>query len=386
MKQSQPYRVLQVTAALHEGGVEQGTTDLACYLSQHGYNSWVASAGGSKVAELEAANIPHIQLPLTYRNPFIICYNAWNIWRLLRQQHFQLVHARSRAPAWASWLAYQLYNLTNPQTPVVFLTSWHGTHGHSTAFKRFYNGIMHRGKKVIAISTFIKQHILAHYPVPEAKITVIPRGADPKLFAPTAANTQALRQELGLDATTPVLLLVGRFTRWKGQLIALKALAQLTDLPWVLLLAGGADKKQTYRTQVAATIAEHNLTDRVHLLGSRTDTPALYSLANLALSTSTNPEAFGRVAVEAQMSGTPIIATAHGGSLETVQNGVTGWLIPPGDADALASCLRDALTQPEKLAKMGTAARNWAMGHYTTQQTCQAEEAVYRSLLEKQDQ
>jgi glycosyltransferase involved in cell wall biosynthesis len=368
---------LQVCPALAEGGVERSTVDMALFLKKKGIVPHVASAGGTLTAELTEAGLPHHCLPLHRKNPLTLLLNAGRLARLIRQNHIRLVHARSRAPAWSAWLACKI-------TGVPFITTFHGTYGLKGPGKKFYNAVMTWGLYTIANSTFIRDHILAHYRADPARLLVAPRGYNARIFDPntiTPATQTKLRQTLELEADTPVILMVGRLTRWKGQHILLQALTRIADLPWVALFAGGASKHSPYQQELLDYSRKHDLAARVRWLGSRTDTPALYTLSDITVSASIEPEAFGRVAVESQAMQTPVIATAHGGSLETVQDGITGWLIPPGEVEILAETLREALTHPQNLAKMGTAARQWVSHHFTTQQTCEREFDAYRHLL-----
>ncbi|MFZ2619384.1 MAG: glycosyltransferase family 4 protein, partial [Alphaproteobacteria bacterium] len=331
------------------------------------------------VAELDAAHIPHHTLPLNSKNPFTALWCVWQVVKLIRAHNIQLLHARSRLPAWVALLSSRI-------TGVPFITTFHGTHSLKGFGKHWYNSVMVRGRAVIANSQFIQQHIHENYGLPLSVIPVAPRGVDTAVFNPariTPAMRKSLATELHLPAAVPIILMAGRLTRWKGQHVLLHALAELADMPWHCLIVGGAGPHNAYATELRQHCAQLGLSHRVQFLGSRTDLPALYTMADIAISASLEPEAFGRVAVEAQAMGTPIIATNHGGSLETVQNGITGWLIPPNNAAILATTLRAALTNPNNLATMGQAARTWVLAHFTTQQTCQAEWAVYENILKQ---
>jgi glycosyltransferase involved in cell wall biosynthesis len=368
---------LQICPALEEGGVERSTVEMALFLNKQGLIPHVASAGGQMTATLETAGIPHHRLPLHRKNPLTLLLNVWRLIWLMRQEKIALVHARSRGPAWAGWLACKI-------TGVPFIATFHGTYGLRGPGKKIYNAVMTWGEYTIANSSFIRDHILAHYTVDPNRLLVAPRGYDTQVFDPhkiSAAALATLRETLKLTEQTPVILMVGRLTRWKGQHILLQALTKIDDLPWVALFAGGSSKKSPYQQELEDYTHKHNLAKRVHWLGRRTDTSALYKLSDVTVSASIEPEAFGRVAVESQAMETPVIATAHGGSLETVQDGITGWLIPPGRPDILAETLRQALTPPGNLAKMGKAAQRWVSHNFTTQQTCEREFEAYRRVL-----
>lgn len=371
---------LQLLPALQQGGVERSTIEMAIFLKQQGHAPHVASAGGRMVTELEAHNIPHHTLPLHSKNPLTIIRNVFRLSRLLKQENIQLVHVRSRIPAWIMWL-------THKRTGIPYIATFHGTYGHKNAIKRCYNRVMLKGMRVIANSAFIRQHIHQVYGYPKNQIPVALRGFDPAQFNPAAiapTDETTLRNNLNMPTDVPIILMVGRLTPWKGHRIFIQALKQLKDnqpdLPWQALIVGGA-QKASWEKILISDVRQYQLTEQVHFLGNRTDIPLLNKIATVAVSASTNPEAFGRVALEAQAMRTPIIATAHGGSLETVQDGITGWLIPPQDATALAAKLVEALTNPSQTETMGQQAEKWVNHHFTTLATCQAEYKVYKEVL-----
>nr|WP_320115677.1 glycosyltransferase family 4 protein [uncultured Desulfuromonas sp.] len=370
-------KILQVTAALQQGGVERGTVEMAAFIVAQGAHSLVASQGGRLVRELEAHGTRHIQLPLARRTPWSIVYCAFKLCRLIQQEKISLVHARSRAPAWAAYLACRW-------TGVPFLTTFHGTHRIQNRLKKFYNSIMVRGRRVIAISEFIKAHIMTHYGVDEARIDVAPRGYDPAVFNPQRVDEtriDQLRNSLGLTGEAPVISLPGRLTRWKGQVVLLEALNQIKDLAWHVLFIGGEDKKTAYLHELQQLAMRYQIADRVHFVGDQTDIALYYQVSDLVVSASTEPEAFGRVAVEAQAMGCPVVASAHGGALETVRDGETGWLFTPGNADDLAATLRRVLTGNDDLRAVGERGRQWVAQRYTIDRMCQAEWDCYEKML-----
>jgi glycosyltransferase involved in cell wall biosynthesis len=241
---------------------------------------------------------------------------------------------------------------------------------------------MLKGDAVIANSAFVKNHIARVYGDTGKPIYVVHRGNDLERFDPTAIEqsaVDAVRESLGANAGTPLILMVGRLTAWKGQTVLLAALAELKDIPWVAAFAGAAENA-AYKQSLEGMIKHADLMDRIHLLGSRDDVPLLYRAADIAVSASTEPEAFGRVAIEAQAMETGIIATAHGGSLETVIDGETGFLVEPSNPTALKAALRKALTDLETFAAMGKAGRAHVCKHLTEEQMCRGETAVYVAL------
>lgn len=375
-KNNTPLRILQVLPALKEGGVEEGTLQMARYLQKNNIYSAVASAGGTRLGELEQLGVDHFCARLADKNPFHIIRNAFWLDDIIKEHNFTLVHARSRAPAWSAYLATKIAH-------VAFLTTYHGTYKATTFLKKLYNSVMIRGDAVIAVSTFIQDHIDTLRPKEKVPpIYKVVRGFDETKFNParvTHAEENGLYEELHLAPDTPLITLVGRLTQWKGQHILIDALADIKDLEWHALIAGGG--KPAYKAKLEAQAAALGLTDRIHFLGSRTDTPLLYKASTIALSTSIEPEAFGRVAVEAQAMETPVIATNHGGSTETVQDGITGWLVSPNSAPDLVKKLRHALTHKQNLATMGKAGRMYVNTHFTAQIMCAAELSVYTHCL-----
>ena len=372
-------RILQVTAALDQGGVERGTVEMAAFIVSQGAQSFVASQGGRLVKDLEAGGTKHFLLPLASRNPLTIIYSAWQLRKIICREKIDLLHARSRAPAWATFFAGKL-------TGVKMVTTFHGTHRIQNRVKKWYNSVMVSGVRVIAISRFIKDHILQNYISNEAVIDVAPRGFDPAVFDPdliSEKQQQALKKQLGLTARTAVISLPGRLTRWKGQILFLEALAQLKELEWQALLIGGGGNKTAYVNELKMVMEKLGIGDRVVFVGDQEDIVPYYAISDLIVSASTEPEAFGRVAVEAQAMAKPIIASAHGGSLETVRDGETGWLFVNGDVTDLAAKLRNALSENVDLVRIGLSGRQWVEENYTTDKMCQAEWASYSRVLNR---
>ncbi|MCK5826114.1 MAG: glycosyltransferase family 4 protein [Desulfuromusa sp.] len=369
-------KILQITAALEQGGVERGTVEMAAFIVSQGGQSFVASQGGRMVKDLEEGGTRHFLLPLASRNPMTILYSAWQLRKIISREKIDLLHARSRAPAWAAFFAGKL-------TGVKMVTTFHGTHRIQNRVKKWYNSVMVRGVRVIAISEFIKNHILQNYSCSADLIDVAPRGFNPALFDPDLINIeqqQALKQQLHLPSGVAVVSLPGRLTRWKGQLLFLEALAQIQDLPWQALLIGGSDKKNAYIKELKRVVQQFEIADRVTFAGAQENIVPYYAISDLVVSASTEPEAFGRVAVEAQAMAKPIIASAHGGSLETVRDGDTGWLFNSGDAIDLADKLRAALSGNIDLSKVGAVGRQWVTENYTIDKMCQKEWDAYQKV------
>lgn len=365
--------ILQVVPGLDAGGVERGTLEIAEAIAAAGYRSLVASSGGRLVAELERLGARHIPLPLATKSPWRIWRNAALIEALAKQEGVALIHARSRAPAWSAlWAARR--------ARIPFVTTYHATYSEGFPGKRLYNSVMARGDRVIAISHHIADHIRATHGTGEDRLRVVLRGADARRFDPALvppARAAALRQGWGIPPGAPLILMPARLTRWKGQAVLVEALALLPGAHAVL--AGDAQGRDAY-VQSLLTIAERlGVTQRIHLPGHVEDVPAALMAADVVIHASLEPEGFGRTIAEAQMMGRLVIASDLGAPRETVEHGVTGWRVAPGDPDALAAALREALSLPEdQRARMSAAARAAAPSIEAMQA---ATLAVYSELL-----
>ena len=371
--------VLQVLPALQTGGVERTTVDVAQALQRAGWTALVASAGGPMVRELERVGAHHITLPLTSKNPLTMRANARKLAQLIREQGVDIVHARSRAPAWSARAAAR-------RTGVHFLTTFHGTYGHSNLLKRRYNAIMLQGERVIANSVFIADHIRMVYGIDEERLVTIPRGVDIQRFDPARVSAERMIQlatDWRLPDGVPIVMLPGRLTRWKGQAVLIEALARMPDREVLALLIGDDQGRKAYRQELIDLINRRGLQGKVRLIEHCRDMAAAYMLADVVVSASTDPEAFGRVAAEAQAMGRPVIATDHGGARETVLPGQTGWLVPPADPAALAQALEQALLL-DTGTRMAVAevARQHITERFTVLQMCERTLATYSALLE----
>jgi glycosyltransferase involved in cell wall biosynthesis len=371
--------VLQVLPALGSGGgVERGTIEIAEAIVEAGGRALVASAGGAQVHELARVGAEHVTLPLDSKNPFVMQANIGRLARLIRAQGVDIVHARSRAPAWSAWFAAR-------QTGAHFVTTFHGTYSAGNWLKRRYNTVMTKGERVIAISGFIAGHVRQLYGVPVGRIRIIHRGVDLERFDPkrvTAERIAALAQEWRLTDGLPVVMLPGRLTRWKGQTVFLKALAKLGRRDVRALLVGSDQGRTGYRAELESLIAEHNLNTVARIVDHCNDMAAAYMLTDVVVSASTDPEAFGRVVTEAQAMGRPVIATDHGGARETVIENETGWLVPPGDVEALSAAIARvlALTQDARVALAEKAIAN-VRQNFSKEAMCAKTLEVYNEVL-----
>jgi glycosyltransferase involved in cell wall biosynthesis len=370
---SRPPAILQVLPALDAGGVERGTLEIAEAIREAGFRALVASAGGALVAELERLGATHVTLPLATKSPLGIWRNAGALAALIRAEGVAILHARSRAPAWSALLAAR-------RTGARFVTTYHGTYNEGFPGKRLYNSVMARGERVIAISRFIAALIEARHGTPTARIRLIPRGVDARRFDPGAVPAARIAEQRAAWGAAPgqaVILLPGRLSRWKGQHVLVAALAELPGA--IGVLAGGGDgQAQALRAQADAL----GLGARLVLAGHVAAMDVALAAADVVVHASTDPEAFGRTVIEAQAMARPVIAADLGGPRETVEEGVTGWRVPPGDPVALAAALRRVLALPEaERAAVGAAARAAVLRDYTTAAMQRATIALYRELL-----
>lgn len=370
--------VLQVLPALATGGVERGTVEIAEAIMQYGGEALVASEGGRMVAAIEYAGGRHVALPLARKNPLTMWRNAGRLARLIRRFGVDIVHARSRAPAWSAWLACK-------HTGARFVTTYHGVYNEDAPGKRRYNAVMARGERVIAISHYIAQHLVERHQVDPARVRVIPRGVDPVRFDPQAIGQERimrLAREWQLPDGFQTIMLPGRLTRWKGQEVLIAALAKL-GLPNLCCVLVGSDQgRHGYATSLVRQAEQLGVLDRLRFGGECTDMPAALKLADVVVNASTDPEGFGRTIIEAQAMGRLTIATDHGGAVETVEHGITGWRVPPGDADALAATIAYALSlSAEERQAIGAEARDAVCRQYSTAAMQQATLGVYNELL-----
>jgi glycosyltransferase involved in cell wall biosynthesis len=371
--------VLQVLPSLDTGGVERGTVDIAQALVAAGGTALVTSAGGPMTNEIARAKATHIELPVDSKNPLTMWRNVGRLMNLVREHDVDILHARSRAPAWSARAAAR-------RAGIPFVTTFHGSYGAGNAAKRAYNSIMARGDRVIAISDFIGEQIVTRYGADANRVRVIPRGVDIGLFDPAAVSGQRviqLAEQWRMPDDASVIMLPGRLTRWKGQLVLIEALARLEDPTGLrCILVGSEQGRDAYVTEIKTEIKRRGLDSMVQIAGNCRDMPAAFMLADVVVSASTRPEGFGRVIAEAQAMGRPVIATDHGGARETVIPGKTGWLVPPGDASALAQALRETLAM-DRWARESLAAR--AIRHiradYTKEMMCARTLALYQELL-----
>jgi len=380
--------VLQIVPSLDAGGAERTTVEVARAVVAAGGRAIVATSGGRLVGEVEKAGGRVVILPAASKNPLTIVANRGRLMRLMRDENVDLIHARSRAPAWSALMAAR-------GAGVPFVATYHGAYDARSPLKRYYNSAMARADLVIANSDFTAEAVRRLYDV-GGRLAVIPRGADPEEFNPeaiSAARIRAIREKWGVVEKSGglTLFLPGRLTDWKGHEVALKAAKQLAHQErtgvfpeFQLIFAGDSQGRGGYAASLTRMVGELGLQGAVRMVGHCGDMPAAYALSDIVLSPSTRPEAFGRVAAEAGAMGKVAIAADHGGARETIIDGVTGFLAAPGSVDALADALRKAAALgADGRAAMGLKARKRISTHYSTRAMTDATLRAYQSLLER---
>ena len=370
-------KVIQMLPELNTGGVERGTLELGAFLTVSGHQSIVISGGGRMVPQLESEGSRHLTWPhIGEKSPRCLKY-FFPLRRFLLKEGADVLHLRSRLPAWVAFLAWK--SLPVKKRPVL-VTTFHGFFSVNS-----YSAIMTKGEKIIAVSKTIADHIREAYDVTAERIVLIPRGVDEKLFNPenvTVERIRNLKERWGLNGNTdPVVMLPGRVTRLKGQDVFLQSLAGIKELPWKTIMVGESDATSEYTRILEKMVGDPDLRERVKFVGHCSDMPAAMTLADIVVSTSTKPESFGRTSVEAQAMRKPVIVSAHGGSLETVLDGKTGWHVKPGDSEALSACLRIALSDESVRKKMGEEGRKWVVSQFTITKMCEKTLALYQELL-----
>ncbi|CAO4142485.1 Putative glycosyl transferase [Methylorubrum thiocyanatum] len=350
--------VLQIIPALEAGGAERTTVDVAAALAEAGARPLVATEGGRLVGELQAKGGIWVPFPANTKNPFAMALNVERLARLCRREGVQILHARSRAPAWVALGAARRLKLP-------FVTTYHGSYSGRTSVKVLYNSVMARGDVVIANSHYTAELIRRTHPDQTGgRITVIHRGTDLAAFTPSAvsaARVESLRRAWNVAPHERVVLLAARLTAWKGQRVLIEAAARLRDLgvtDIAVVLAGDPQGRTAYERELDALIEARSLTGIVRRVGHCADMPAAFRAASVVAVPSVEPEAFGRSAVEAQALGIPVVVSDLGAVPETVlappdvePGQRTGWRVPPGDAAALADAVKEALS-------MGASARD----------------------------
>lgn len=377
-KKYQKKTILQVVPALISGGVERGTIEIAKSIVKAGHESIVISAGGPMVDLLVDSGSEHIMLNVASKNPIIIWKNARKIANIIRSRNIDIVHARSRAPAWSCYMAAKATNTK-------LITTFHGIYNFKSFLKKFYNSVMTEGKNVIAVSNFVKKHIIDNYKVDPNKITVIYRGVNHIEFSKDRLSEDELnkyREKYKVPVNTPVLLLPSRMTRWKGHMVLIDALEKIKHLNFYCIMAGDLAKHPAYVSRIREKIHKCKLQSHIQLFGNEPDIIKLYGISDIVLSTSIEPEAFGRTIIEAQAMEKIVIATNIGGACETIQDGLNGFHVKPNDSVALAQKIEHCLSLigSEQEKNMIMNARKTASENFSLEKMLKNVLAIYNQV------
>ncbi|AFB21245.1 glycosyltransferase family 4 protein [Rickettsia canadensis] len=378
-KKYNKYTILQVVPALVSGGVERGTIEVAKYLKIFGHTPIIISAGGTLVKELDKEDILHIQMNSSSKNPFVILNNARLIAEIIKKYNVDIVHTRSRAPAWSSYLATKWTNAK-------FLTTFHGVYNIPNSFKKYYNSIMLKGEKVIAVSNFVKQHLLENYKVDEGTIVVIDRGVNCDYFDPANLTPEKLkkcRDKYDAPSNLPIILMPSRMTSWKGHLVLVEALSKLKHRDFYCLMVGDISRHPSFTNRVKELIANLKLQNKIQIFGNDSDIINLYGISDIIVSPSIEPEAFGRTIIEGQAMQKLVIATNIGGAVETINNNITGFHVEHNNADALSQkidyCFSILGTDTAK--KIQEAARYTVINNFSLDLMLRKNLEVYKAIL-----
>ena len=377
--------VLQVIPKLGYGGAETGCYDIAHFLSENDCGSFLATSGGELIKFIKKDKVRLIRLPVHSKNPILILFNTLVLVIYIFLFKINIIHARSRAPAWSCYFASLI-------TRRLFVTTFHGTYNFKSNIKKFYNSIMLRAKLTIAGSNFIFSHInenYGEYLSKEKKLRVIFRGINVDYFNPkniSVLKQEKLKQEWDLSSNKFTILLPGRLTYWKGQEKFIESLNiliedyNITNFQAVIL--GSDQGRKVYSKKLINLVQRYRLNKKIKFIQHCKEMPLAYSLADVVVSASIEPEAFGRVSVEAQAMGKPIVASNIGGSKETIINKKTGFLYKHDDPRELAKILNTVIQlSVDELKFMGNEGRKNVTRKFDVETMCQSNLKEYKRLI-----
>ena len=377
--------VLQVIPKLGYGGAETGCYDIAHFLPENGCGSFIATSGGELIKFVKKDKVKLFRLPVHSKNPILILLNTLILIFYIIIFKINIIHARSRAPAWSCYFASLI-------TRRVFVTTFHGTYNFKSNLKKFYNSIMLRAKLTIAGSNFIFGHInenYSEYLSKEKKLRVIFRGINIDYYNPkniSVLKQEKLKQEWGLTSNKFTIILPGRLTYWKGQEKFIESLNILIEdynvNNFQTIILGSDQGRKVYSKKLVNLVQRYSLNKKVKFISHCKEMPLAYSLADVVVSASIEPEAFGRVSVEAQSMGKPIIASNIGGSKETIINKKTGFLYKHDDPRELAKILNTVIQlSPDELKSIGNEGRKNITKKFDVETMCQSNLKEYRRLI-----
>ncbi len=379
--------ILQILPSLTSGGIERGVVEVNNYLVKNGYKSLVLSSGGKMVYQVEQGGGKHITLNVATKNPFKMWKNINKIAKIIKDYDVDVVDVKSRAPAWSAYFACK-------KTHCPLVSSMHGNYSLSSFpfsfLKKLYNSSMVRGNYVMCVSNYVKDYAFENYKIfrdkfANNKVKIIHRGVDVNVFNPLLEAKERmirLTQTMNLPDNKSIILLPGRLTEWKGQLYFMDVLAKVKNKNFICLIVGDSKGHEAYRDRLKEKIKQLKLEEYVKLENHVSDMTALYMLSDIVVSSSIRGEAFGRVVPEAQAMEKMVVGTAIGGSLETVIDGKTGWLVNPNDTDKFAEIIDMLLNMPlEEKIKIGKTARQHIVDNFTTEKMCEKTVELYEEAI-----
>ena len=382
---SSELKVLQVIPKLGYGGAETGCYDLAHYLPENNCSSYIVTSGGELLKFIDKKKVKVIKLPVHSKNPFLMLFNSIALIFIILLNNISIVHARSRAPAWSCLFATKI-------TRRKFVTTFHGTYNFKNSIKKFYNSVMVRSDLIIAGSNFIFSHINQNYPKYldlKKKFLVIFRGINVDYFdSSTTLDTEEnrLTSDWEVDKNKKTILMPGRLTAWKGQETFIEALnlvnKELGYESFNAIILGSDQGRDIYTKKIKRLAEQYRLTSQLKFIEHCKNMPLAYKISDIVVSASVEPEAFGRVAVEAQSMEKPIIASDIGGSNETIIDNVTGFLFQSGNAEALSKKIIEALQLDEsRLKSIGIEGRKNIIKKFNVEKMCFSTYSEYKKLL-----
>ena len=379
-------KVLQVIPKLGYGGAEIGCYDFAHYLTENDCSSYIVTSGGDLLRYVNKKKVKVIRLPVHSKNPILMLLNSFILILIILFLNISIVHARSRAPAWSCLLATKI-------TRRKFVTTFHGTYNFNGAVKKFYNSVMLRSDLIIAGTNFIFSHINDNYSKYlknlKKKFLVIFRGINTDYYDPNKTkplDEEKLLSDWGVQKNKKLILLPGRLASWKGQEMFIETVnlinKELDPESFNVIILGSDQGRKLYKKKLLRLVEQYRLINQVKFIDNCKNMPLAYKISDLVISSSVEPEAFGRVAVEAQSMGKPIIASNIGGSIETIINDKTGFLFEAGKAEALSNKLNHVLNLDESTLKfIGIEGRKNVIKKFNIEKMCFSTYSEYKKLL-----
>ncbi len=382
---SSDLKVLQVIPKLGYGGAETGCFDIAHYLPENNCKSFIVTSGGELLKFVDKKKVKIFRLPVQSKNPLLILINAFILIGIILVYNISLVHARSRAPAWSCLLATKI-------TGRKFVTTFHGTYNFKSNIKKIYNSVMTRADLIIAGSNFIFFHIKQNYSKylnEKKKLMVIFRGINVDYFDPTTKieiDEKNLLKKWAIEKNKKIILLPGRLTSWKGQEVFIEAInlvnIELGYEAFYAVILGSDQGRDLYKKKLMRLSEQYRLSKQIRFIDHCKDMALAYKVSDIIVSASTEPEAFGRVAVEAQSMEKPIIASNIGGSNETIINEKTGFLYEAGNAKSLSNTILRIINMDETLLKsIGNEGRKNIVQKFNVEKMCFSTYSAYKRLL-----